>query len=419
MALKPSLPVEILDQIFYFLRDDIPALRASADVDQRFSEIIEKHLYYHITLGDSEITAPQLSELLVASPHIIPYIKSLRINISSRRNFSWFFNHSFREEEQLAPIFPQLLHLTILSVHAAIESRVIWTNLHVNFRASFLACIRSSTLADLSIAWLASFPLPLLEESPQLQRLSLVGRFSTDELSSIKGVVTTYPHLQDLKIEYSPELFEWLERTEITQLRSFRIWLTRYSTTDRIPEILSKSSNSLTHLQLHSPSRGPINSTFINSDQVQPAASPLDFSVFPHLQHLYFGVEFFSSTDFGVDGDGQQAFIVDAFSTPNPWIFQSLQTLFKLKTIPLQFIILDITLSVAKIDLHKISWGPLVDTIQGLNSLRRVELRLTEGEGYPVDRGMWAAERLKSDIHLSKLIDTGLLSITGSTRKSA
>ncbi|KIM41086.1 hypothetical protein M413DRAFT_159095 [Hebeloma cylindrosporum] len=257
MALKPSLPVEMLDQIFYFLRDDIPALRASADVDQRFAHIVEKHLYHHITLGVSDMTALQLSELLVVSPRIIPYIKSLRIDLSLERFFSWFFNHSYREEEQLAPIFPQLLHLTILSFHAAIESRFIWTNLHVNFRSSFLGCIRSPTLVDLSITWLESFPLSLLEESPQLQRLSLAGPFSTDRVSSMQGVVTTYPHLQDLKIEYSPELFEWLERTEITQLRSFTIWLTRYSTTDRIPEILSKSSNSLTHLQLHSPYRGP------------------------------------------------------------------------------------------------------------------------------------------------------------------
>jgi hypothetical protein len=82
MSLKPSLPIEILDQIFHFLRNDIPTLWVSADIDQIFADIVEKHFYHQITLGDSEMTAAQLSELLVVSPHIIAYIKSLGIILS-------------------------------------------------------------------------------------------------------------------------------------------------------------------------------------------------------------------------------------------------------------------------------------------------------------------------------------------------
>lgn len=431
MSLKPSLPVEILDQIFYFLRGDIPALRASADVDQSFADIVEKHLYYQITLGDFEMTAAQLSKLLVVSPHIISYIKSLRIILSSKSSLPWLLKRSLKEEDY-SPILPQLLHLTTLSLRADIERRATWPHLHLDFQSSFLACIRSPTLVDVSIRWVKDFPLPLLEESPQLKRLSLIGPFSTKRISSEQDVVMTYPHLQDLTIEISFELVEWLNRTNITQLRSLAIWLLPGSTTDCIPGILTNSSKSLTYLELHSSYQGQsthcfvpillsllttlVNNT-INSGRVNHSSPPLDLSVIPHLQHLYFGVELFSLNDFWISSDGEETLSIDILSTPNPWIAQSLRTLFKLSTIPLQSIILDITLRVPKTDFHKFSWDPLVDTLQQFGSLRSVELRLTQCEDRPFDYELWAAEELKSDIHLARLIDTGLLLIT--TRKSS
>jgi len=109
MSSKPSLPVEILDHTFYFLRDDIPALWVS-DVDQ-IIDIVEKHLYHRITLRDSEMTPAHLSELLVVSPHVITYIKSLRIILSSNRSLPWLWM-PFKGED-FGPILLRLLHLTI------------------------------------------------------------------------------------------------------------------------------------------------------------------------------------------------------------------------------------------------------------------------------------------------------------------
>jgi len=255
MSSKPSLPVEILDHIFYFLRDDIPALRVSADVDQ-IADIVEKHLYHRIELGDSEMTPAQLSELLAVSPRIITYIKSFMINLSSKGSLSWLQMRPF-EIEDLGPILPRLLHLTTLSLHADAEKRIMWSHLHLDFQSSFLACIRLPTLVDVSISWVKDFPLPLLEESPQLERLSLIGPFSTNSASLKQDVVMTYAHLQYLTIEISFALVEWLDRTNCTQLRSLAIWLLPDSSTDCIPGILTKFSKSLTYLELHSSYQGP------------------------------------------------------------------------------------------------------------------------------------------------------------------
>ena len=429
MSSKPALPVEILDHIFYFLRDDITALRVSADVYQ-IADIVKKHLYHRITLGDSEMTPAQLSQLLVVSPHIITYIKSLRIILSSSHSLPWLPMRSFKGED-FGPILPRLLHLTTLSLHADIEKDLMWEHLHLYFQSSFLACIRSPTLVDVSISRVKDFPLPLLEESPQLERLSLIGPFSTNRVLSKQDVVMTYPHLQHLTIEISFQLVEWLDRTNITQLRSLTIWLLTGGRTDSISGILTNSSKSLTYLELNSSHQGPsehfsvpivlslltepVNS-ITNSGQVTPSAPPLDLSVIPHLQHLYCGVEFFSLNDFWITSDGQDTLSIEILSTPNPWITQSLQTLFQLPTILLQSIILDITWRVPKTDFPKILWDSLVDTLQQLDSLNRVELRLKPYSGMPLDYDLWVAEELKSNIHLAKLIDTGVLLITTRNR---
>ena len=130
----------------------------------------------------------------------------------------------------------------------------------------------------------------------------------------------------------------------------------------------------------------------------------------PHLQHLYFGVEFFSWDDYGISG-GQPLF-THIFSTPIPWISQSLQTLFKLPTILLQSIIIDITVRVI---FREILWEPLVDTLQQIDSLKKVELRFKLDRDMPLDYKSRAVGALQSEIHLVRLIETGLLSITMSS----
>jgi len=140
----------------------------------------------------------------------------------------------------------------------------------------------------------------------------------------------------------------------------------------------------------------------------------LDLSVLPHLQHLHIGAQVLSSHDFSVSSDGQDFLINDIYSTPNPWIIKSLQTLFILPNISLQYITLHLTFQVVRSDFHKISWSILVDTLQRFDSLRRVELQVTQDKGHGFE---WLAEALKGDVHLARLIDSGLLLITKSTRK--
>ena len=412
MSSKPSFPVELLDEIFYFLRDDAPALQASADVNQSFADIVEKHMYHHVTLGRSETTAAELSEILADSPHIITFIKSLRISLS-RQHFYLLPPKPPAEEDKFAPILPRLLHLTALSLHTNIETGVPWSEIHSNLKSSFLTCIRSPTLVDVSINWVTGFPLSLLEESPQLKSLSLIGPFSSGGLSAKQGVVT-FPHLQSLTIETSPELVEWLDRNNITQLRSLVIWMFPGASVDLTIAGILSNSKSLTYLELHSTYRGA-NGRLVNLDRVSPSQSSLDLSVVAHLQHLYFGVKFFSLDDFGISSDAQEVLYNHIFSTPTPWISQSLQTLFKLPAILLQSIIIDMTLHVPKIHFHQIPWEPLVDILQQIGSLKRVELRLKPDGSMPFDYGSWAVETLKSEIHLARLIETGLLSITMSS----
>jgi hypothetical protein len=56
----------------------------------------------------------------------------------------------------------------------------------------------------------------------------------------------------------------------------------------------------------------------------------------------------------------------------------------------------------------------LVDTLERFDSLRRVELRFSQEGELDCE---WLAEALKSDVHLARLIGSGLLLITKSTRK--
>jgi len=253
MSLKPSLPVELLDEIFYFLRGNAPALRACADVNQSFADIVEKHMYHHVTLGRSETTAAELSKILADSPHIITFIKSLRISLNPKHFFSFLWELGAEEESALIRVLAQMLHLTALSLHASIEIRVPWSDIQSNLQSSFLTCIHLPTLVDVSINWVTGFPLSLLEESPQLKSLALIGPFSSGGLSEKQGVVV-FPHLQRLTIKTSPELVEWLDRTNFTQLRSLVIWI-RGTSADFIARILT-NSKSLTYLELHSPHRG-------------------------------------------------------------------------------------------------------------------------------------------------------------------
>jgi len=259
MPSKPSLPVEILDRIFYFLRDDIPALRSSADVNQNFANIVERHLYHHIVLGDSvsDMTAVQLSRLLVVSPHIIAYVKSLRINLSARGLYHCLVTRSLKVGEEFALFLPRLPYLTTVCLYAKTGRGTQWPNLHPKFQLSFVACIQSPTVVDVSISYVDHFPLSLLEDSPQLERLSLLGKFSRRKSPSKPNVVVPCPRLQDLTIETSHELVEWLHKIDISHICSLTIWMDEQGDMEWLPGVLTKCSESLTYLELNSPLHGP------------------------------------------------------------------------------------------------------------------------------------------------------------------
>jgi hypothetical protein len=262
MSSTPSLPVEILDRIFYFLRDDIPALQSSANVSRNFADIVERHLYYHITLDGSETTAAQLSKLLVVSPHIIAHVKSLRIILASKGFYYWLVSRSFKIEEEFASILPRLLHLTTVCLHAEMGRGIQWQTIRPKFQSAFVACIQSPTVLDVSVSGVHRFPLSLLEDSLQIEWLSLRGDFSRGRPSSEQNVAP-YPRLRGLTIETCPELVAWLQNINVTNISSLTIWIDKLGGVDWLRGFLTNCSKSLTYLELNSPFLGPRTHCFV------------------------------------------------------------------------------------------------------------------------------------------------------------
>ncbi|KAF8174244.1 hypothetical protein BJ912DRAFT_1046586 [Pholiota molesta] len=203
----PQLPLEVLNHIFSFLRNDIPSLSACISATPYFQAIGEKHLWHHFTLHNHNTYDPnprnglsrspaQLSKILADTPHVATYIRSLEISIASPSILQWFLKRSLNDEE-MAPVLPMLPHLECISVAGGCIS---WDRLHQGFQAALIAYFGN-------LKWICWEELARALSSSHLgglRRVELNVSFETTWNASLKpdeglGILRNDQHLSELR----------------------------------------------------------------------------------------------------------------------------------------------------------------------------------------------------------------------------
>ncbi|KAF8962965.1 hypothetical protein BDZ97DRAFT_1822349 [Flammula alnicola] len=426
------LPVEILDHIFTFMRNDLPSLRACANVNQMFHDIVDKHFYHQVTLhniqaSDGQISPPQLSKLLVDSPHIAKYVRSLEIIIASPGILKWFMTRSLNDEE-IAPILPLLAHLERISVTGRRSGRIAWEKLHPTFQSSLIRSLCSRSVEQIVVNGVDNFPLSSLNHSTALKRLSLVGNFDLKldfgidvaNLGLLPENLFTRPRLEGLAIRHCspslPDILEWLQQIhgspDISGLVVLDIAAQRSVDLDHFTSLLKLCSSTLRILELDP---GHEVNTVYNMNELPVLINtilpppPLDLSKISHLQSLTIAANIWSADDFWVSSNGEETLQQNIYSTPFSWIIQLLDTL-PSHPLCLERITLEFSFRIDKHTLGRINWGNLANTLSSkrLSSLQRVELWVwfERTPGLDCDT---LVSMLKSNEHLSELIQRGLL----------
>jgi hypothetical protein len=451
----PQLPLEVLNHIFSFLRNDIPSLSACISATPYFQAIGEKHLWHHFTLHNHNTYDPnprnglsrspaQLSKILADTPHVATYIRSLEISIASPSILQWFMKRSLNDEE-MAPVLPMLPHLECISVAGGCIS---WDRLHQGFQAALVRALCLPSVKEAAIEGVDGFPLSIFNRCTALRRLSLTrGHFAValdDNLGSLQ-TGGTRPSLESLTIRDDFSLLtiiEWLcnidSLPDITNLRFLDITIYAAGELSCVAELLRACSNSLCGLEL-TPSTGEsllslpllrmklciaVNLQYDILDdghRIIPPDYPtpplLSLSKMPSLRSLIIVGEIRTSDEFYVSSDGEDTLTKQAYSTPLSWICHFLET------VPpsLTNLTLDLLFKIAFFgNLKWIRWEELARALSSshLGGLRRVELNVsfetTWNASLKPDEGLGI---LRNDQHLSELRRRGLL-VVQSRRKS-
>lgn len=263
--MQSQLPPELLDYIFTFMRDDHPSLRHCAAVNHMFSELVERHLFYQITLSNSENyigrgepSPAQISKLLTDKTHLESHVKSLRIVMASFGILRWFTLRSMADEDmgQTLLILSHLTDVSLSGLHSGITS---WQRFHHIFQTSFARILRLPSMDSVFIHDIEDFPLSLLNNCTSLKSLSLrlVG-YPTIPSPAIASSETELPMLEYLEIlecTYALSLIlVWLlspGSPKLTNLRVLRIMIQRIEDIVIIQAFLAAgSAQSLKYLYL-------------------------------------------------------------------------------------------------------------------------------------------------------------------------
>jgi len=247
-----EFPYDILHYIFSFLKSNPEPLIACSNAHPSFSPIVEKHLYYHITIQTSSEyrTSPygyhlepsQLLELLSESPQIANHVRVLQLTFSEH-----YSNRDMDKYEQIArilPLFPLVKCIMLRSLY-----RISWqTGLPQTFRMAVENCLRLPTMQEIHIGTDLIFPLSLLNKHADITCLSFSALPQMPDQPD-----DTYPPLQlkslifgCLHDKYYDSISTWT-KPHITTLRSLQCG---YSREQMILEFLDVCSGTLNNLDL-------------------------------------------------------------------------------------------------------------------------------------------------------------------------
>ena len=242
-----SLPTDVLDLILSFLQEDHTTLKACLESHPILSQIAERYSYAHLTVDEnatiqSEIQVQvdgKLTDVLSRRPRIAKYVRSLEIRIGS---------DSFSQE--LPTILSSDLLPCLTTIALSSKCGIGWQSLPESFRTAFIASFDLPSIRSISIVWISSFPLSALNGCNKVKDLTLNG-WSWDGVNNTPDDVNL--QLESLSIKTCgrkslERLITWSPTRHLRALELSGLISSGYA---KIPDLLSKCSNSLTSLKIY------------------------------------------------------------------------------------------------------------------------------------------------------------------------
>lgn len=441
MAPNGTLPLELLDHIFSFLRDDALSLHTCACVNETFLAVAERHIYRHITLHNSaqpsdghfSTTAPQLSKILAMAPHITKYITSVQVSVTFPGVVKWFMTRSL-DDEEIAPALSKLSYLEHLSLTGWKNGHISWHSLHSRLQTSLLLTFGSHTLTEITLNRVDQFPLSAFKSCTTLKNLSIIQCTCLEDNELFQGGEAR-PRLDSLTVQVSflafPTVMDWLlgpnTSLEITGLRFLHI-ATVSSNCTYISHMLSMCAESLLVLEIKSGGEGgqcfskrlvhpaycisKVNTGYnlytghVVVDPVGPA-SRMDLSNMGHLQSLLVAGRVYSVEDFWVGSTGEETLDRSIYSAPFAWLAQ----IFGAAPSSLTHIRIHLFFNINMISLARVDWGELVQALLSMAPRKHITLLvsfLNINTNLNIDD---LVNFLRNQVHLAKLTQKGVLNI--------
>jgi len=256
-----KLPTEILNHILSYLQSDQAALKACIETHATLSQLAERYLYADITLRTDDLPTgnfgtSNLARLLSDKPHLIHHIRHLVIGV-----VGLIKRDVFQHVEKIAAILPLLSSLRKITLR---HFKYSWKELPDAFHRAFLNCLHLPSMQDVRVSRVIDFPfmVVLSGECKSITRLTV-------QNCSSKSVTWGQAHLEEkydalyqnqsapfksLCLENYDGIFlkmflAWVEKRGL-EFRSLEIFPWTISDFDALSRVISKSSNSLTTLDL-------------------------------------------------------------------------------------------------------------------------------------------------------------------------
>ena len=239
-----KLSVELLDHIFSFLVSH-ETLTACSE-DPVLFPIVERYLYYHITVHFSQgwvstcYSSDRFYKLISENPRILNYVRVLRIRVS--------LDHYLQAEDlsikkALDRFAKTLLRFPVLEcivLDTPNKRSFCWPD---DFQAALKDRLRLPTVKGLQIVGNQDFPCPLMDNCKNIENLLLSGPVITAEA---RVCTSTLPELKSLTllnfITFEPLL------PHIKELRSLKC--ARFSV-QRLSGLLGVCSQTLNKLDIN------------------------------------------------------------------------------------------------------------------------------------------------------------------------
>ena len=232
------LPVEILSLIFSFLVSDIATLTACSK-DPLLFPVVEKHLYYHVTVcfgckTDGHLNGfrpDDFSKRISENPRIVHYVRILQFQL----------NYISMEQNKGLSTFAKTLRM-LPGLESIRFSGIAYIEFPDAFQVALKDRLGQPTVKEVRMAGgMNSIPFSWFDSSKNLEALFLSGSVNVMGTSSFDS---NLPQLKTLSMESDfgylcPEFVAWVE-LHVNKLQSLRLSAQLQYLSRMCPETLNK-----------------------------------------------------------------------------------------------------------------------------------------------------------------------------------